>query len=129
MFIETNKSVTLNEATKFSKASSLKKRKRDSVEKTIPMEVLQETTSSVGTPAEDVPSAKIVPAVPQVQTPQPLETEVDLEQVGEDIFVPADIGEGGSHSAGPSSPHPMEEVPDLSLRSNKGKEKNLRGRA
>ena len=67
MFMRTNKAATLNEAAKFSKASSQKKRKRDFVKKTVPVKVLQETTSSVGTPTVDVPSAEIVPAVPQVQ--------------------------------------------------------------
>ena len=82
MFMKTNKAATLNEAAKFLKASSQKKRNRESTEKTVPVKVLQETAPSVETPAVDIPSAEIVPAAPQVQTPPPSETEVDLEQAG-----------------------------------------------
>ena len=113
---------TLSQAAKLSKASSQKKRKRDT-EKTVPVEVLPETTPLVETPAVGIPSADIISAVPQVQTFHPLETEAGSEQVAEGVSRPVGLGEGGSHGAGPSSPHPMEAMPDISSRSSKGKEK------
>ena len=60
MFLRTNKAATVNEAAKLSKASLQKKRKRDSAEKAIPVEVLPEITPLEGTPAVDVSAADTV---------------------------------------------------------------------
>ena len=124
MFLRTNKAATVNEAAKLSKASLQKKRKRDSAEKAIPVEVLPDlVTPLVGTPAVDVSAADTVPAASQVQASHPLGTEAGSERVAEGTSRPVDVGEGGSFDAGPSSPHDLEVMSDPSSRSSKGKEK------
>ena len=109
---------TLNEAGKLYKTSSRKKRKRDYAAKTSQLEVLPKITPSAKISAIDVPVA------PQIHAPHTFEMEVgkDLEQTGEDVSAPANMGEGSSHGAGPSFLDPMEAAQDLSFRTDKGKE-------
>ena len=119
MFMRTHKAATQGQAARLFKASSKKKRKRDSAEKTVPVEVDLETTPPVGTTA----AADTVLVVPQAPAPRPLEKEIGSEQVAEGFLDSAGFREGGSDEAGASSPRFMETMSDLPSRSSKGKEK------
>ena len=117
--MRTHKAATQNQAARLSKASSKKKRKRDSAEKTAPVEVHPKTTL----PARTTAAADTVLVVPQTHASQPLEKETGSEQVAEGFPGLVGFGEGSSHEAGASSPRLMETMPDLPSRSSKGKEK------
>ena len=65
MFMRTHKAATQSQAAKLSKASSKKKRKRDSAEKTAPVEVHLEAAP----PVETTAAADIVLVVPRLKLP------------------------------------------------------------